>query len=177
MKPRRSGGIEAAAMGSLDGMVAGLGFREVVWLWPALTAVHVIEEWPCFAAWARRFASARYSDREYVVTHVLTVAIAIGGAAVLSTRPSTPVVFAGFALGIGSAVAWNGCFHLAATCWSRRYCPGVVTGVVLYLPFSGWLATLALREGLLTPGGLATALGIALAGHVAEVGHTVFKRW
>jgi hypothetical protein len=130
--------------------MAGLDFRHVVLLWPVLTGLHVWEEWPGFPVWARRFASPRYSDREYVVTHVWTV---------------------------GSAVAWNGCFHLAATLWSRSYCPGTVTGVALYLPFAVWVARLAVRDGVIANGWLAAAFAVALVGHVAEVGHTVFKRW
>jgi hypothetical protein len=157
--------------------MAGLDFRHVVLLWPVLTGLHVWEEWPGFPVWARRFASPRYSDREYVVTHVWTVGIAVAGATLLSVCPRPVVVFAGFALALGSAVAWNGCFHLAATLWSRSYCPGTVTGVALYLPFAVWVARLAVRDGVIANGWLAAAFAVALVGHVAEVGHTVFKRW
>lgn len=157
--------------------IAALGFRDAVLLWPVLTVLHVYEEWPGFPAWARRFASPAYSDREYVVTHAATVAIAVGGAAVLSRWAEPVVVVAAFAFVLGSAVGWNGCFHLGATLWSRTYCPGTVTGVALYLPFTAWMAALAVRDGLVAPTPLAIAFGVALVGHVAEVGHTVFKRW
>lgn len=157
--------------------LAAVEFRQVVALYPVCTLLHVAEEWPGFPRWARRFASARYTDREYVVTHVLTVALAVGAAAALRRWTGPGAVFAFFALLVGPAVWWNAWFHLGATVRSGVYCPGAVTGALLYLPLGAWLAGRALAEGLVGPGALALALAVALAFHVLEVGHGVFKRW
>jgi hypothetical protein len=54
-----------------------LTFRTAVLLYPVATVLHVADEWPGFPRWARRFACARYSDREYTITHVLAVGISI----------------------------------------------------------------------------------------------------
>jgi hypothetical protein len=40
-----------------------------------------------------------------------------------------------------------------------------------------WLASLALREGLVGAPALALACGVAAVFHVLEVGHNVFARW
>lgn len=152
-------------------------FRTVVLLYPLATVLHVAEEWPRFPRWARRFASPRYSDREYVITHVLTVAVALGSAVILAMSPHPWVVLGFFALVFGPAVTCNAVFHCGATVVSRAYCAGAVTGVTLYLPLSLVLATLALREGLVTGPALAAALAVAAVVHTLEVGHNVFKRW
>jgi hypothetical protein len=82
-----------------------------------------------------------------------------------------------FALVFGPGVLWNAFFHTCASLLTRSYCPGVLTGLLLYLPLSALLAALALREGLIGVPGLALALGLAAAFHVLEVGHNVFARW
>lgn len=152
-------------------------FRHAVLLYPLATALHVREEWPRFPVWARRFACARYDDREYVVTHAATIGLAVLGAGLLAWSPQ-PVLVAGFfALVFGPGVFWNGWFHLGATAWSGRYCPGAISGALCYLPLGILLGRLAVRDGLLSGGALAAAAGAALVVHVVEVGHNVFKRW
>src|SRR5215471_8578581 len=47
--------------------------HDAVWLYPVATVLHVREEWPGFPGWARRFASTRYTDREYVAVHAATI--------------------------------------------------------------------------------------------------------
>jgi Protein of unknown function with HXXEE motif len=154
-----------------------MGFRHAVLLLPAASLLHVLEEWPRFPRWARRFASDRYTDREYRVVHAVTVALALGSAVLLSQFPKTWLLWALTALVIGPGMFWNSFFHLGATMISRTYCAGVVTGLVLYLPLCALLGQQAMREGLVSPLLLAAAVVLALFVHVAEVGHNVFKRW
>ena len=154
-----------------------LDFRHAVLLWPVATAVHVREEWPRFPAWARRFASPAYSDREYLAVHALTIGSAALAALALWRWPAPWLVLA-VATGLfGPGVVWNACFHVGATVWSRTYCAGALTAALLYLPLAAWLGRLAIAEALVGPGALGVALGLALVLHVAEVGHNVFKRW
>jgi hypothetical protein len=162
---------------ALDRLLPELGFRSAVLLFPIATALHVLDEWPGFPRWARRFASPRYSDRAYLITHALAVAMALATAALLRALPVPWLSFAFFAFVLGPGVFCNALFHAAASAWSRSLCPGVITGVLLYLPLSGLLAGLALREGLLTFPALLAALVIAAAFHTLEVGHNVFDRW
>jgi hypothetical protein len=60
---------------------------------------------------------------------------------------------------------------------SRTYCPGVWTGLFVYLPLAALLIGLALRDGLLGLPAMLAALGLAAAFHTLEVGHNVFARW
>jgi uncharacterized protein with HXXEE motif len=150
---------------------------EALMLLPVVQAVHVWEEWPGFPKWARRFASNRYTDREYIVTHALAITSAIAVVLLVRAFPNRFVVFAGFAFAWGPGIACNAVFHIAATVVSRHYCPGALTSIVLYAPFTAWLVALALREGLLSSATATIALVVASAFHAIEVGHNVFKRW
>lgn len=147
-------------------------------LFPVAQAVHVLEEWSQgFPKWARRFASDRYTDREYAVTHALAVASAIAAALLVRTFANRAVVFVVLAFIFGPGIACNALFHLGATLITHRYCPGVLTSIVLYVPLTCWLIVLALREGLLPPAMVTIALLIAATFHALEVSHNVFKRW
>ena len=164
-------------MAPLEAASADLLFRHTVLLLPMATVLHVLEEWPRFPRWARLFASPRYSDREYVITHVFAVAFAFGSAVLLWALPAGWLVFLFFAFVFGPGVFCNALFHAAAAAWTRTYCPGVVTGLLVYLPLSILLAVLVVREALITPSTLLLALLVAVAFHTLEVGHNVFKRW
>lgn len=63
---------------------------------------------------------------------------------------------------VGPGILWNGFFHLGATLASRAYCPGAVTGVLVYVPLALVLARLVVREGLLGPAALLVAFAVAL---------------
>jgi uncharacterized protein with HXXEE motif len=161
----------------LEVILSELSFRQAVLFYPVATVLHVLEEWPSFPRWARRFASSAYSDGEYVVTHVLTILLAVATTALVGCFPRPWLVFGFFALVFGPAVSCNGLFHAGASIASRAYCPGTLTGLALYLPLSSTLIALALREGLVSGRTLLVALCFAVLVHTAEVGHNVFKRW
>jgi hypothetical protein len=103
--------------------------------------------------------------------------LALGAALLLRSFPAPWLVFAFFAFVFGPGVPCNAFFHAGASMVSRKYCPGVVTGLVVYLPLSALLATLAVREERIGIPALALAFGIAAAFHTLEVGHNVFERW
>jgi hypothetical protein len=152
-------------------------FADAILLLPLATLLHVAEEWPRFPRWARRFASPRYSDRAYLRTHALAIALSLAVAAVARWSPTPWVVFLAFTLVVAPGLFWNAWFHAGASLVSRSYCAGAITGIVLYLPLAVGLAGLVLREGILSPAALAAAFAIALPFHVVEVGHNVFARW
>jgi hypothetical protein len=155
-----------------------VSFTDAILLCPVAVALHVAEEWGAFPRWARRHVSAGYSDREYVVTHVLALVsapLAVGLARAFPTQPIVSFVF--FALVVGPGIFWNAWFHAGATILTRTYCPGLVTGVTVYLPLSVLVVVLAVRDGLSTPRFLFIMFGIGAVVHALEVGHNVFKRW
>jgi hypothetical protein len=155
-----------------------ISFVQVLVLFPIAVALHVVEEWPRFPRWARRFASARYSDREYLVTHALAIVIAAIAVLLVRAFQAQPIISFVFFAGIfGPGVFWNAWFHTGATFVTRAYCPGVITSVVVYLPLSVLMVALAVRDRQYTPIFLLAAFGVAAIVHLVEVGHTVFKRW
>ena len=153
-----------------------LSFVQVLVLFPPSVALHVAEEWPRFPRWARRFASAQYSDREYITTHVVALVLAIGAVEVVRWFPATTVLFGFLAIVFGPGVFCNAWFHIGGTVLSRTYCPGVITGVLVYLPLSLIVAVSGMREGLFTPRLMVAAFAVAAIFHTLEVGHNVFKR-
>src|SRR5262245_33108019 len=102
-------------MQSVQGYIANRSFAEALALFPAAVALHVYEEWPRFPQWARRFASATYSDREYIATHVIAIITAIVSAILVGAFPSGPMFFVFFAIVFGPGVFWNAWFHLGGT--------------------------------------------------------------
>jgi len=154
-----------------------LGFRDAVLLFPLAVVLHVFEEWPRFPRWARRFASPRYSDRAYGITHAFAIGSALALALLVRAFPAPWLLFPFFAFAFGPGVFCNALFHAGASLASRTYCPGTVTGLVVYLPLTVWLGTAVVREGLLGAPAFAVALGIASVFHTLEVGRNVFERW
>jgi Protein of unknown function with HXXEE motif len=116
----------------------GLGpaptFEQTVLLYPLVTLAHVCEEWRRFTRWAQRHGSPRYSRRQYVVTHLAAIALATSGALLVRAFPSGLATLAFIGLLFGPSIACSALFHIGASLLTRRYCPGVVTSVVLYLP-------------------------------------------
>lgn len=159
------------------GFASHLSLAQVLGLFPLGVALHVVEEWPGFPRWARRFASTQYSDHEYITTHVIAVVVAIAAVGVVRWFPTTPVLFGFLAIVFGPAVFCNAWFHIGGTVLSRTYCPGVITGVVVYLPLSLMVVVSGIRDDLFTPRFLLAAVAVAAVVHTLEVGHNVFKRW
>lgn len=152
-----------------------LTFRQAVWLFPLSFVLHVLEEWTRFPSWANRYASARYTRREYVIIHLVGIAGALIGAGIMSWLPDRPLVFVFFAFLFVPATLWNALFHAGATMVFRSYCPGVVTAMIVYPLVFYLVSERALREGFIGIGSWTTALAIAAAFHVWEVRHNVFK--
>ncbi len=154
-----------------------MSFRHVVWLAPLAFALHVGDEWPRFVPWAHRFASAQFTPRDYLLTHVSGFVSFLGMAVVLSRWSYSPLVFVYFAFLLLPAMLWNIGFHLGATAFSRTYCPGVVTAVLVYPPVLYLMTQSAWREGLLSSQAWVATLLITGVFHTWEVGHNVCKAW
>ncbi len=103
----------------------------------------------------------------------------------LAMRVNFPALYAGFGiLGLlGVLVApWigmvalfatltNAYFHISYAIATRRYAPGVITSVLLYLPLTGWAAYYFARNGEIVMGEFALAWAIGIAMNVAVFAH------
>jgi hypothetical protein len=99
-------------------------------LFPATYLVHILEE--CFAGerfyrWIHRISGIRLTAAQFVAINALAW-IAMASAA-FSVPPENWLWTA-----IGCTVLVNGVLHLATTILTRTYSPGVVSGVVLWIP-------------------------------------------
>ena len=64
-----------------------------------------------------------------------------------------------FSLSVASLLFFNALIHIGGTVKARRYAPGVVSGIVLYLPLSLYAYYLAVEAGELTlAGGIVSGL-------------------
>ncbi|MFZ5645938.1 MAG: HXXEE domain-containing protein [Bacillota bacterium] len=107
--------------------------------------LHVMEEaffkWPDWVRKMTGFSHIGWLD----FTLVNAVMFALGGTGAL-VRWEYPV----FSLANASLVVINGIlFHLLPTLKTRVYSPGLVTGIVLYIPAGTWLYIEAFKEGIL----------------------------
>ena len=140
----------------------------------AALALHVAEETPGFAAWARRNTWPGYRDRDFAVINVGGLAMtALSGVAV---RRAPRLYGAWYAGVVAQQFLWNPVFHLGTTIAYREYSPGLVTALTLFPPL--WLRETrrALRSGRLSGRGVAFA---ALAGsliHLTAVRKQVYGR-
>src|SRR6185436_3174835 len=135
-------------------------------LWLPLIAIllHMTEEfvWPGgFAEWYRHFPPgrvAKVSTRFLVVVNLVFVALAL-------LPPMLGANARGYAywMLVAAIAAANGVFHLVATLRYRAYSPGLVTGVLLYVPLGVVGASYLLRAHLAAPAVIAQAAAIAVA--------------
>ncbi len=139
-------------------------FERFVWLFPAVYALHIAEEYGTgFPAWMTRHMHASMDNPGFLLNNALFMAILLVTTtwASLSRSRLSAFVFLSWASG---NLFWNFIFHLATTLFADSYSPGLVTASLLYYPVSIWGGVLAVRQKRLAlPGVLgAFAIGAAL---------------
>ena len=92
-------------------------FREAVWLFPAATALHFLEEAPSFAKWAQAHASPLYTSSRWRKIHAIGLAYAIAFTMVLALFPNRYVTLLSFASLRFSSIL---CFIWVPRCSSDR---------------------------------------------------------
>jgi hypothetical protein len=151
-------------------------FRRAVWLFPVAFAAHVAEEAPGFTAWARRHASSRYTQRDFVRNNALGLAMTLAGTAVVSRSRARPVVFSFFAIVLTQQALFNTLFHAGTTVAYREYSPGLMTAMLGFLPLWWHLSVLARREELISGSGARWAAAVGGAVHAGAVVQQVYRR-
>jgi hypothetical protein len=130
-----------------------LPFDRLLWLVPIFLALHNLEEAPAMENWSKRLP---LKVHPHVTTRQFSIAVTI-------------LTFAGFLityleinylhrstgylliLGIQGILLFNAFVpHIAATIGFRMYSPGVITAVLLTLPFSYYLFHRALNDHILS---------------------------
>jgi hypothetical protein len=136
--------------------------RWLVWAPLAAACAHIFEEfaWPGgFMVWYREYrgpAASRITPRFLVL---INAALLIGcwDAAAATDTPVTRA----FWLAMCAVLGANGCWHLWAAARTHRYSPGVITGVLLYIPLAAYGFATYIGSGRVSVG---TAAASAIAG-------------
>lgn len=138
----------------------------------AALALHVAEEAPGFASWARRNTWPGYRDRDFVAINAGGLALtALAGAAVRREPRLFGLWYAGI---VSQQMLWNPVFHAGTTIAYREYSPGLVTAVTLF-PALWWRETRrALSTGRLSRRGAALCALAGGAAHFAAVRKQVY---
>ncbi|HUP62634.1 MAG TPA: HXXEE domain-containing protein [Thermoanaerobaculia bacterium] len=111
------------------------GLRTLTLALPVVFVLHVLEEAPLFVSWFNRHVTPGISQPLFLAMNgwALGITLVVVGLLLAGPNPVSGVV----------AVAWvallmlaNGTFHLVATIVHGEYCPGVVTGTLIYLPMA-----------------------------------------
>src|ERR1051326_4953032 len=158
-------------------ILARVTFRDAIWLFPPAFTLHVLEEWPRFTSWTKRYASPLFTQRDYITIHVAGIIASLLFTIIVSRFPNPALVFVFFAFILAPSLFFNTLFHAGAPAVTHEYCPGVITSLSLSLPIFFFVSSVAWRENLLDLRRFIVVLIVAGSFHIWEVGHNVFKRW
>jgi hypothetical protein len=118
-----------------------------VWLWVALAAygLHALEEFMLdWKNWANHVLGLPVDWPGFYVTNAIVVVLGVVAAEVGWRLPAISLAFP--ALMLINAVF----FHIAPFVVTRKFSPGLITGVALFLPLGCWIFEGAHRDGVLT---------------------------
>ena len=126
---------------------------------PLVFVAHFLEEGPGFVAWfnahvARGITEALFWRVNYTALAITVAVVAlewIDRSAVSATVAVAWLSFLMFA---------NALFHLAGAIADGAYVPGLVTALLLYLPFYGWVVARAIGGSRTPRGALAAAASL-----------------
>ena len=100
---------------------------------PFALALHVAEEWfGGFPAWTAVIAGDSLEPERFLVINALGLLLFTAGAVAAFRDSGT----AWIVVSLAALVGLNGVLHTLATAAFGRYSPGVVTGLLLYIPLS-----------------------------------------
>lgn len=121
--------------------------QHLLWALPVCLAVHVTEEFGYpggFVSWMQRHNARRVKGTRYYVS--LNAGGILAGC-LLALTVSGAIGFAAFFWYV-AFLATNGLSHVIAAAQAKRYCPGSVTGVLLFWPLLIASAMRLLADGL-----------------------------
>ena len=144
-----------------------MALRKLVLLAPFIFILHVLEEAPGFVAWFNSLVPRGISQNLFLTVNAvaLTITVVIVLLVAASPDPASGLVLAAW---VGFLMLANGVLHLVGTIAHGRYCPGVVTGTLLYLPYGALLLRRIVRDLELSP---RVVVGIAALGGAPMLVH------
>jgi len=112
---------------------------------PRLFVVHVVEEAPGFVAWFNSLVTPGIYQPLFLSVNgvALTITLIVGFGVASAREPMSGIIGAAW---VGFLMLANAVFHIVATISLSRYCPGVVTATLIYLPVSALFFRAVVRE-------------------------------
>jgi hypothetical protein len=141
-----------------------LSFDRLLWLVPVFFALHNMEEAPFMAGWSKKIplkVHPTVTTRQFViaVTFLTLAGFTLTYIALEQLQNVTGYLLV---LGIQAILLFNAFIpHIGSTIRFRMYSPGVITAIVITLPFSFYLFRRAITENVLTWNQFWMLLGIA----------------
>lgn len=107
-----------------------------VWLFPATYAMHIVEEYfggEGFPAWASRHTGLSFTEPRFLAINTAALIAMLICASLVFLIPAFRLLVST----LGTVVVVNGLLHLATSVLTRSYSPGLVSGMLLWLPLGG----------------------------------------
>lgn len=141
--------------------------RGLLLLAPIIFVAHFLEEGPRFVTWFNgRVAQGITPELFWTVNYTaLAITIAVIALEWVSESPATAVIIVAW---LSFLMLANAALHIAGALADAAYVPGLVTAVLLYLPFSAFILARVLRTRRLAAGIVAAS---ALVGALPMVIH------
>jgi hypothetical protein len=146
-------------------------FGRLLWLFPIIYFLHIVEESNGFAEWVNGVLQGRFSSLLFYLANAWFMVVLLVLTRLASRRRTEATVGLLFFFASGQFF-WDAVFHVYAENHFGSYSPGFFTAVFLYLPVYGYLGYVALRERFLSPRGWLLGLigGCLLLGFVIWAG-------
>lgn len=125
--------------------------RKLVLFAPFIFILHVLEEAPGFVVWFNSLVPRGISQNQFLTVNAVALTVTVVIALLVAASPDRVPGFV-LAAWVGFLLLANGVLHLVGTIAHARYCPGVVTGTLLYLPYGVLLLRQIVRDLQLSPG-------------------------
>ena len=149
----------------MNGSTKGLGVS--VLLAPVIFAAHFLEESPGFVGWFNAHVRNGITTGLFWNVNISALVITTGVMLIEMIGPSF--------FSASLTILWfsflmlaNAIFHITGAIMDRHYMPGVITAVILYLPYYCFLIARLLKKQRLTIG---FALILAILGSVPMLAH------
>ncbi len=127
-----------------------ISFIQLLWGVPILLAIHNLEEAPFMEKWSKELPLPIHpivSTRQFVAAVTLLTIAGFAATYFGSTTSNRPTGIS-IILGIQMVMLVNAIApHLVTTLRFRKYSPGVITALLLNIPFSMYLFQRAMLEG------------------------------
>lgn len=108
-------------------------FEDWIWLFPLTYLIHALEEYwggEGFYRWVARVIGRGMTPEQFIIINSLAWLMMIAGVMIFRKTPSVRWLTISFA----TIVFINGAAHLAGSILTNTYSPGVVSGVLLWIP-------------------------------------------